>query len=80
MVTIRRGTPSRLAIVVAAVGSVGPTIAPSAKAAAQPSPGATACAITATTAAVASTSPIASSEIDRRSARRSRRLAKNAAA
>ena len=37
-----------------------------------------ACAITATTTIVASTSPIDSIEITRRLARRSRRLAKNA--
>ena len=56
--------PSRRAIVVAASGSVGATIAPSANAAAHGSPSISACATTATAHAVAITSPTASSEID----------------
>jgi len=54
-------------------------MAPSAKAAAHGRPSISACAATATAAAVATTSPIASSEMLRTSALRSRRLAKNAA-
>ncbi len=73
----RRGTPSRLAIAFAATGSVGDTIAPSTTADAHGRP-ATSCTTTATTAVVASTSPIASSPIGRRFARRSRSEVKNA--
>ena len=76
---VRRGTFSRLAIWVAATGSVGATIAPSANAAAHGSPSISAWAATATAHAVTITSTTASSEMLRRSARRSRRLAKNAA-
>ena len=75
--TSRRGTPSRRAIAVAATGSVGPTMAPSANAACQLRP-IISCATTATTTIVARTSPIDSIEIVRRLARRSRRFAKNA--
>jgi len=76
---MRRGTASRRAIVVAATGSVGATIAPSAKAAAHGRPSTTSCATTATATVVASTSPTAASEMPRRLARRLRRSAKNAA-
>jgi hypothetical protein len=79
MFTVRRGRPTRRAIDVAAIGSVGATIAPSANAAAHGSPSISAWATTATAAAVAITSPTASSEMLRTSALRSRRLAKNAA-
>lgn len=78
MVTSRRGALSRRAIAVAAKGSVGETIAPSAKAAAHGRPSTTACMTTATVTVVASTSPMASVEIVRRSARRSRSEEKNA--
>ena len=78
-VTIRRGTPRRRAIVVAASGSVGATIAPSANAIAHGSPSITAWATTATTTIVTATSPIDSIEIARRFARRSRSEEKNAA-
>jgi hypothetical protein len=64
--------------VVAATGSVGATIAPSAKAAAHGRPPTTSWATTATATIVASTSPMASIEIDRRSAFRLCRSAKNA--
>ena len=76
--TIRRGAPTRRMIAVAAAGSVGETIAPSAKDIAHGRP-ISSCAITATTAAVASTSPIADSEIDPRVRPAAlRRSAKNA--
>ena len=77
--TIRRGTASRRATVVAATGSVGATIAPSANAAAHGRSSISACATTATVHIVASTSPIASIEIARISRLRSCRFAKNAA-
>ena len=67
----RRGTPSRLPIAVAAIGSVGETTAPSTNASAQ-SRSATACATTATPTVVIPTSPTASSEIGRRFCRSSR--------
>jgi hypothetical protein len=57
---------------VAASGSVGETMAPSANAAGQPSPSMAAWATTATAAAVTRTSPTAAAEIARASARRSR--------
>jgi hypothetical protein len=76
--TSRRGTPSRRAICVPATGSVGPTIAPSVNATAQLTPGISAWATAATATIVASTSPIDSSVIGRRFARRSLRFAKNA--
>ena len=78
MLTIRRGAPSRRMIAVAAIGSVGARIPPSANAAAQGRSSANR-ATTATSTAVSSTSPIDSSEIARRSARSARRSAKNAA-
>ena len=77
--TIRRGAPTRRMIAVAAAGSVGETIAPRTNDIAQGRP-ISSCAITATAPAVASTSPIAVSEITRASARRLRRSAKKAEA
>ena len=77
IVTIRRGTPSRREIAVAAIGSVGATTAPSTNAVAQLSP-ITAWATTATAAIVINTSPIASRPIGRAFARRSRSEVKNA--
>lgn len=56
----------------AAKGSVGETIAPSAKAAAHGNPSTAVCAITATTAVVAATRPTAFSEMARTFSRRSR--------
>src|SRR6185312_11039029 len=56
-----RGTPNRRITAVAATASVGPTAAPSANAAGQDSIANIECATTATTTAVATTSPIASS-------------------
>jgi hypothetical protein len=64
---------------VAASGSVGDTIAPSANAAAQGSPPTSVCATTATAQMVTSTSPTASSVIGRALAHRSRGEEKNAA-
>ena len=58
-----RGTPRRRAIVVAASGSVGETMAPSANAAAHGRPAIAACATTATATVVRSTSAIALSVI-----------------
>ena len=78
IVTRRRGAPSRRAIVVAATGSVGETIAPSAKAAAQ-GRSIRRLAATATAQVVSATRPIESIEIARASAFSSRRLAKKAA-
>ena len=78
MVTTRRGTPSRLAIAVAAIGSVGATTAPSTKAGAQPSPTAR-WATTATAAIVVATSPVASSEIGCAFTRKSRNEVKKPA-
>ncbi len=60
-------------------GSVGETIAPSAKAAAHGIPSITACATIATAAIVASTSPTELSVTERRFERMSVRFAKNAA-
>jgi hypothetical protein len=74
--TSRRGTPSRRAIVIAARGSVGETMAPSANAAAHGRPGTTACIATATAHIVSSTSAQASSEMARALARISRSEAK----
>ena len=76
---IRRGAPTRRMIAVAAAGSVGETIAPSAKAIAQ-GRSISSCAITPTTAAVARVIPIALRAITRASARRLRRSAKKAEA
>ena len=67
---MRRGRPTRRAIVVAATASGGATTAPSANATAQ-STGSTACTITATPAAVNSTSPMLSSAIGRLFVRKS---------
>jgi hypothetical protein len=77
-VAIRRGTPSRRRIAVAASASVGPRIAPSAKADAQGRPK-TSWASTATPTIVASTSPIASNAITRMLRRRACWSAKKAA-
>ena len=66
-------------IAVAASGSVGDTIAPSANAAAHGSPAIAACATTATSTVVTSTSPTALRVIARMSARRSRSEEKYAA-
>ena len=74
-----RGTPRRRAIVVAASGSVGETMAPSANAAAHGRPGIAACAMTATATVVMSTSAIALSVIARMYLRRSRSDEKYAA-
>jgi len=72
IVTIRRGTPSRRKIAVAATASGGATIAPSANAAGQPTPGTSAWTTAATTAAVTRTSATASNAIFRAFARMSR--------
>ncbi len=61
--TTRRPTPRRRAIVDAAIGSVGETIAPSVNAAAHGIPSTTECATTATTTIVTSTSPTESTAI-----------------
>ena len=79
IVTSFRGTPSRRAIAVAAIGSVGETIAPSTNAAGQVSPSITSCAITATPTVVMTTSPTASSPIGFTFALMSRSDVKNAA-
>ena len=78
MLTIRRGAPTRRMIAVAAAGSVGETIAPSANDIAHGSP-ISSWPMTATTAAVARTSPIARQR-DRpaRPSRSARRSAKKA--
>ena len=62
--TVRRGTPSRRMIAVAAIGSVGETTAPRTKAAVHDMSSTRACATTATATIVVSTSPI-ESETDR---------------
>jgi hypothetical protein len=62
IVAIRRGTPRRLAIAVAATGSVGETMTPKTKAAGHESPMA-ACATTATVTAVSGTRPMPKSAI-----------------
>ena len=77
MLTSRRGAPTRRMIAVAAAGSVGETIAPSANDIAH-GRWITSCAITPTTAAVARVRPIALSTITRASFRRVRRSAKKA--
>lgn len=79
IVTIRRGALRRRAIALAASGSVGETIAPRTKATAQGMPSIIVWATTATVTMVASTSPMASVEIVRRSRRRSRSDEKKAA-
>jgi hypothetical protein len=66
-------------IAVAATASGGDTIAPSANAAAHGIPGTAPCATSATAQVVSSTSPVASSEIGRRLALKSRQLVSSAA-
>jgi hypothetical protein len=78
IVTIRRGTPRRRAIAVAARGSVGATTAPSTNEAAQLR-SVTACATSATASIVATTRPIARKPIGLMFARRSRSPVKKAA-
>ena len=63
--TSRRGTPKRRAIAVAAMGSVGETIAPSTNAELQERPSIAACATAATTTVVTITSPTESRPIGR---------------
>ena len=75
---MRVGSPSRSAIALEAVGSVGATIAPSTNASGQPSPAMTACATTATASIVTRTSPIARNAIAFTFARSSRSEVKNA--
>ncbi len=75
----RRGTPSRRAIAIAASGSVGERMAPSANAAAHGSPATTVWAATATADIVTSTRPMALIAIGRALLRRSRVEAVNAA-
>ena len=72
------GSPSRSAIALEAVGSVGATIAPSTNDSAQPRPGMKACATAATASIVTSTSPIARNPIAFMFARSSRSEVKNA--
>src|SRR5436190_7217162 len=74
--TMRRGASRRRMMVAAASGSVGETIAPRTKAAAQGRPGTRACAATATAHTVASTSPTVARVSPRRLARRSLKFAK----
>ena len=76
--TSRRGAPSPRAIAVAATGSVGETIAPSAKATAQGRP-MSSCPSTPTTQVVTNTNPIEVSDSARASARSARRSAMKAA-
>ena len=78
MLTSRRGAPSWRAIAVAATGSVGETMAPSAKATAQ-GRSMSSWPTTATAQVVTSTSPIEVSDSARASARSARRSAKKAA-
>jgi len=77
MLTIRRGAPTRRMIAVAAAGSVGETIAPSAKAIAH-GRSISAWASHATATVVTRTNPMALSEITRASPRSARRSKKNA--
>src|SRR6185312_16407031 len=74
----RRGTPSRLAIDVAAIGSVGETTAPSTNAAFHENPPIHQCAAAATVRVVTATRPTASRLIGAAFWRRSRRDVKNA--
>ena len=67
---MRRGRPTRLAIAVAATGSGGDTTAPRAKHAARGISGTMACSTSPTASTVTSTSPMASSRIGRRLARK----------
>ncbi len=78
-VVTTRGTPRRRNTAVAARASVGATIAPSAKAAAQPISGTRAWATAATATIVTSTSPTESLTMGHRFARRSRIGVSNAA-
>ncbi len=77
IVITRLGALTRRAISVVASASVGDTTAPSVKALAHPRPSAE-CPTHATPHMVAATTPIASREIGRRFARRSRSPVKNA--
>ena len=79
MLTSRRGMSRRRRICVAATGSVGATIAPSANATAHGRSSTSAWAATATATAVSTTSTVELMTIERASARSARRLAKNAA-
>ncbi len=72
MVTIRRGTPRRWKIAVAATASGGATMAPSVKAAASPMPGTMALTTTPTASVVNSTRPTARSRMGRAFALKSR--------
>lgn len=75
----RAGMPARRPIAMAATASGGATIAPKANAAANGSPGTTACITTPTSSAVARTRPTDSRPMDRAFARKSSRLASMAA-
>jgi hypothetical protein len=75
---MRRGTPRRRAIFVAASGSVGETTAPSTNAALHEKPSIAQCATAATATVVATTRPTASNPIGRAFVRRSRSDVKNA--
>jgi hypothetical protein len=79
MVITRRGTGRRCVTAVAATASGGETIAPSTNAAAHGRSGTIQCATAATAQVVNSTSPMASSEIGRRLALKSRQLVSSAA-
>ena len=79
IVVRRSGAPSRRNTVVAATGSVGPRIAPSANASAHVSEPTISCATSATMTSVVSTSPTESSPIERTWARSMRGLDTNAA-
>jgi hypothetical protein len=79
IVTIRRGTPSRRPIDVAAIGSVGETTAPRTKAADHGIPSTAQWATMPTARVVAATSPTERRPIGRTFARRSRSDVKNAA-
>jgi hypothetical protein len=74
----RRETPRRLAIDVAAIGSVGETTAPRTKAAFQEKPSIHQCAAAATVTVVTTTRPTASRLIGLAFMRRSRSEVKNA--
>jgi hypothetical protein len=71
IVTIRRGSPIRRPIVVAATASGGATTAPIARAAHQSMPGSIACTSHPTPNVVNATSPTLSSRIERRLALKS---------
>ncbi len=80
IVTIRRGSPIRRPIAVAATASGGATTAPIMKAAGQPRSGISSWTSTATPAVVNTTSPTDSSRIGRRLALKSTRDVRMAAA